>query len=55
METQRTLAESLAPERIELNLFRGTSLQTGGRLFGGHVIAQSLLAAYETVEARLCH
>jgi acyl-CoA thioesterase II len=55
METQRTLVESLAPERIELNLFRGTSLQTGGRLFGGHVIAQSLLAAYETVEARLCH
>jgi len=55
METQRSLVESLAPERIELNLFRGTSLQTGGRLFGGHVIAQSLMAAYETVEARLCH
>jgi acyl-CoA thioesterase II len=55
METQRTLVESLAPERIELNLFRGSSLQTGGRLFGGHVIAQSLLAAYETVEGRLCH
>ncbi|HEX7885421.1 MAG TPA: acyl-CoA thioesterase II, partial [Phenylobacterium sp.] len=26
-----------------------------GRIFGGQVIAQSLLAAYETVEARLCH
>lgn len=55
MEAHKTLVESLALERIELNLFRGTSLQTVGRLFGGHVIAQSLLAAYETVENRLCH
>jgi acyl-CoA thioesterase II len=55
MDTPKTLVESLALERIELNLFRGTSLQSAGRLFGGQVIAQSLLAAYATVEDRLCH
>ena len=27
----------------------------GPRIFGGQVIAQSLLAAYETVEDRICH
>ncbi|MGA0605829.1 acyl-CoA thioesterase [Phenylobacterium sp. VNQ135] len=51
-----TLVETLQLERIEENLFRGTSPDTSpGRIFGGQVIAQSLLAAYETVEARLCH
>jgi acyl-CoA thioesterase-2 len=55
MDTQKTLVESLALERIELNLFRGSSAQPAGRLFGGQVIAQSLLAAYHTVEDRLCH
>jgi len=51
-----TLVETLQLERIEENLFRGTSPDTQpGRIFGGQVIAQSLLAAYETVESRVCH
>jgi acyl-CoA thioesterase-2 len=51
-----TLLETLQLERIETNLFRGTSPDMRpGRIFGGQVIAQSLLAAYETVEGRLCH
>jgi len=51
-----TLVETLQLERIEENLFRGTSPDNApGRIFGGQVIAQSLLAAYETVESRVCH
>ena len=50
------LIESLALERIEVNLFRGVSPKDRGpRIFGGHVIAQALLAAYKTVEDRTCH
>ena len=50
------LVETLALEPIEMNLFRGASVEGGGpRVFGGHVIAQALLAAYETVETRVCH
>ena len=56
METPEILVETLALERIEVNLFRGVSPEDGpGRIFGGQVIAQSLLAAYETVEDRICH
>ena len=56
METPEILTESLALERIEVNTFRGVSPEDGpGRIFGGQVIAQSLLAAYETVEGRICH
>ncbi len=56
METPEVLTETLALERIEVNLFRGVSPEDGpGRIFGGQVIAQSLLAAYETVEERVCH
>jgi acyl-CoA thioesterase II len=58
-ETQgqdETLVETLQLERIEENLFRGVTPDARpGRIFGGQVIAQSLLAAYETVEARVCH
>jgi acyl-CoA thioesterase-2 len=51
-----TLAETLQLERLEVNLFRGTTPDDRpGRIFGGQVIAQSLLAAYETVEDRVCH
>jgi acyl-CoA thioesterase-2 len=51
-----TLVETLQLERIEENLFRGASPDgRPGRIFGGQVIAQSLLAAYETVEERVCH
>jgi acyl-CoA thioesterase-2 len=51
-----TLVETLQLERLEVNLFRGTTPDDRpGRIFGGQVIAQSLLAAYETVEERVCH
>jgi acyl-CoA thioesterase-2 len=50
------LIETLALEPIEVNLFRGTTFGGGPpRVFGGQVIAQALLAAYETVEDRVCH
>ena len=50
------LRETLKLERLEVNLFRGFSPDpAAGRIFGGQVIAQALLAAYETVEARTCH
>ena len=53
---EATLAETLQLERLEVNLFRGTTPDNRpGRIFGGQVIAQSLLAAYETVEDRVCH
>jgi acyl-CoA thioesterase-2 len=43
-------------ERIEMNLFRGLSPDEGmKRVYGGQVIAQALVAAYRTVEARVCH
>jgi acyl-CoA thioesterase-2 len=37
------------------NLFRGPRPTTRLAIFGGQVIAQSLLAAYETIESRVCH
>ena len=50
------LVETLQLERLELNLFRGTTADNSpGRIFGGQVIGQSLLAAYETVDERICH
>ena len=56
MDTQ-TLVETLQLERLEVNLFRGTTPdeESRERIYGGQVIAQSLLAAYETVDARVCH
>jgi len=55
--TSPTLAETLSLERLEVNLFRGTTPDKDRRqrIYGGQVIAQSLLAAYETVEDRVCH
>jgi acyl-CoA thioesterase-2 len=57
MDVYESLPNSLALERIEVNLFRGTTPESrgSGQIFGGQVIAQSLLAAYETVEDRVCH
>ena len=50
------LIDTLALERIEVNLFRGLAPKDEGpRIFGGLVIAQALLAAYGTVEKSLCH
>ena len=56
MSQPENLVDTLALERLEVNLFRGLSPNEGpGRIFGGQVIAQSLLAAYGTVEDRVCH
>jgi len=51
------LLDLLDLERLEVDLFRGVGSggETSVRIFGGHVIAQALAAAYGTVEARLCH
>ena len=50
------LVDTLELERLEVNLFRGTTPEMlRERIYGGQVIAQSLLAAYETVEDRVCH
>jgi acyl-CoA thioesterase-2 len=55
--SRQTLAQSLQLERLEVNLFRGTTPAESPRkrIYGGQVIAQALLAAYETVEGRACH
>jgi acyl-CoA thioesterase-2 len=43
-------------ERLELNLFRGQNRDIGsGRVFGGQVLAQALVAAGRTVEGRAAH
>ena len=43
-------------ERLELNLFRGHNRDIGsGRVFGGQVLAQALVAAGRTVEGRQAH
>jgi acyl-CoA thioesterase II len=56
MAETEDLIETLALERIEVNLFRGVAPQDWGpRIFGGLVIGQSLMAAYKTVEDRICH
>lgn len=51
------LLDLLDIERLEVDLFRGTGAggETTKRIFGGHVIAQALAAAYRTVPDRLCH
>jgi acyl-CoA thioesterase II len=50
------LLELLDLERLELNLFRGFSRDIGsGRVFGGQVLAQALVAAGRTVEGRDAH
>src|ERR1051325_10072640 len=56
MDTQ-TLMETLQLERLEVTLSRGTTPdeESRQRIYGGQVIAQSLLAAYQTVEDRVCH
>lgn len=53
----QVLLNLLDIERLEVDLFRGVGSggETTVRIFGGHVIAQALIAAYRTVENRLCH
>jgi acyl-CoA thioesterase-2 len=56
MAEAEDLIKTLALERIEVNLFRGLApSEQGPRIFGGLVIGQALLAAYRTVEERICH
>ncbi|MBW2243880.1 MAG: acyl-CoA thioesterase II [Deltaproteobacteria bacterium] len=55
-ETLADLLALLDLERIEVNLFRGLSPQTGWqRVFGGQVLGQALVAALRTVEGRGVH
>jgi len=51
------LLNLLTVERLEVDLFRGIGEggETPTRIFGGQVIAQALMAAYRTVQDRLCH
>jgi len=50
------LVSILDLEKIEENLFRGHNPEvTWQRVFGGQVIGQALVAAYRTVENRICH
>ena len=49
--TALDLIELLALEPLELNIFRGSNRDIGtGRIFGGQVLAQALVAARRTVE-----
>lgn len=51
-----TLCSQLDVERLDEDLFRGTSPDDGRpRIFGGLVAAQSLVAASRTVEGRVAH
>lgn len=56
-EPGRELINLLQLETLEVDLFRGQGAggETTRRIYGGQVIAQSLMAAYKTVEGRLCH
>jgi acyl-CoA thioesterase II len=51
------LIEKLQIKRIDDDTFHAEpgASPNWGRLFGGQVVAQALLAAYNTVEARPCH
>lgn len=56
-DVAKELLDLLDIETLEVDLFRGTGAggETTTRIFGGHVIAQALAAAYKTVPDRLCH
>ena len=48
------LVDMLDLERLEVNLFRGVSLEEGRtRVFGGQVLAQALVAAGRTVDSEI--
>ena len=50
MKTLAQLLEVLTLEKIEENIYRGQNyLAPWNRIFGGQVLAQSLLAAYQTI------
>jgi acyl-CoA thioesterase-2 len=53
-----TLRDVLTLERLDLDLFRGINfddIAAPGRIYGGQVIAQALMAAYGTIEGKVCH
>jgi acyl-CoA thioesterase-2 len=53
-----TLREVLTLERLDLDLFRGQNFENvavPGRIYGGQVIGQALMAAYGTIEDKVCH
>ena len=55
-EAFKELINLMELEPLEVNLFRGVSRDIGtNRVFGGQILAQSLLAACQTVEGRLPH
>ncbi len=51
------LIDLLDIEHLEVDLFRGSGAggETPQRIYGGQVIAQALMAAYRTVDDRMCH
>ncbi len=52
----KDLVEILTLERLEMNLFRGPSRNSGGRsTYGGQIVGQAMLAASQTVEDRAPH
>ena len=56
MSTFEDLKKTLTLDPIEVNLFRGHSPESArGRIFGGQVIGQALIAAYKTVSNLTCH
>ncbi len=56
MPVTTDLTRLLTLEPIEVNLFRGHSpADELRRIFGGQVVAQALMAAYQTVENAPCH
>ena len=56
-DTVEDLVALMDVEQLELDLFRGTGSggETSVRIFGGHVVAQALSAAYRAVKNCLCH
>lgn len=56
MTILESLVDQLDLEQIDVNLFRGMSINMGTpRVFGGQVIGQALIAALRTVEESPCH
>jgi acyl-CoA thioesterase II len=56
MSVMDELIDILTLDPIEVNLFRGVSpTEERQRIFGGQVVAQALMAAYKTVDDRICH
>ncbi len=56
MSAMDELIATLTLDPIEVNLFRGISpADARVRIFGGQVVAQALIAAYKTIDDRVCH